>query len=66
MAGFYVVSLLLLLPRALHLSDAVVKSACAGGRLSLLIGTQALLDPVLLPADLRLVVVDEQHRFGVA
>jgi ATP-dependent DNA helicase RecG len=45
---------------------AALMRACAEGRLGLLIGTQALLDPALRPADLRLVVVDEQHRFGVA
>jgi len=39
---------------------------CAAGRVQLLVGTHALLDADLAPADLRLVIVDEQHRFGVA
>jgi ATP-dependent DNA helicase RecG len=43
-----------------------VRSACAGGRVHLLVGTQALLDPTLRLPNLRLVIVDEQHRFGVA
>jgi ATP-dependent DNA helicase RecG len=43
-----------------------VRAACAAGRVHLLVGTQALLDPTLRLPDLRLVIVDEQHRFGVA
>lgn len=38
---------------------------CAAGRLHLLIGTHALLDETLAPAQLGLVVIDEQHKFGV-
>jgi ATP-dependent DNA helicase RecG len=44
---------------------AELGEACAAGQVQLLLGTQALLDPRLAFADLRLVVVDEQHRFGV-
>jgi ATP-dependent DNA helicase RecG len=40
--------------------------SCAAGRTALAIGTHALLDAGLRPADLRLCIVDEQHRFGVA
>src|SRR4051794_31930253 len=37
----------------------------ASGELSLLVGTHALIEPVVEFRDLALVVVDEQHRFGV-
>ena len=37
----------------------------ASGELSLLVGTHALIEPVVEFRDLGLVVVDEQHRFGV-
>jgi ATP-dependent DNA helicase RecG len=37
----------------------------AGGTIDLLIGTHAILEPDVAFADLGLVVVDEQHRFGV-
>jgi ATP-dependent DNA helicase RecG len=40
-------------------------AGAASGELALIVGTQAALDPSLVFADLRLVVVDEQHRFGV-
>ncbi len=38
----------------------------AAGRAALVVGTQAVVDPALAFRDLRLVVVDEQHRFGVS
>jgi len=38
----------------------------AAGRVALVVGTQAVVDPALAFRDLRLVVVDEQHRFGVS
>jgi ATP-dependent DNA helicase RecG len=38
----------------------------AAGRVALVVGTHAVADPTLVFRDLRLVVVDEQHRFGVA
>ena len=38
----------------------------AAGRVALVVGTQATLAPTLAFRDLRLVIVDEQHRFGVA
>jgi ATP-dependent DNA helicase RecG len=41
-------------------------AAGAAGRIDLLIGTQALLGDDVVLARLGLVVVDEQHRFGVA
>src|SRR3954452_13857696 len=37
----------------------------SSGELSLLVGTHALLEPAVEYRDLALVVVDEQHRFGV-
>jgi ATP-dependent DNA helicase RecG len=48
------------------LARRAIHEECAAGRLGLLIGTHALLDAGLRPADLRLCIVDEQHRFGVA
>lgn len=38
----------------------------AAGRVDLLIGTHAVFQPGVEFADLRLAVIDEQHRFGVA
>jgi ATP-dependent DNA helicase RecG len=43
-----------------------VLADAAAGRVALVVGTHAVIDPSLVLADLRLVVVDEQHRFGVA
>ena len=40
--------------------------ALAGGQIDLLIGTHALIEAPVRFRDLALVVVDEQHRFGVA
>ena len=37
----------------------------AGGELQLVVGTHALIEPTVEFRDLALVVVDEQHRFGV-
>jgi ATP-dependent DNA helicase RecG len=45
--------------------EAILQGS-GSGRLQLLIGTQALLGPQIALARLGLVVVDEQHRFGVA
>lgn len=42
-----------------------VLSAFRGGELDLLVGTHALLEPDVEPKDLGLVIIDEQHRFGV-
>jgi ATP-dependent DNA helicase RecG len=39
---------------------------CRSGEIRLLVGTQALLESPPELADLRLAIVDEQHRFGVA
>ncbi len=39
---------------------------CRSGEIHLLVGTQALLESPPDFADLRLAIVDEQHRFGVA
>jgi ATP-dependent DNA helicase RecG len=50
------------LPRA---RAAQVRSAAAAGELDLVIGTHALLQGGVAFARLALVVVDEQHRFGV-
>ena len=43
-----------------------ILEAMANGRESLLVGTHALIEDDVQFADLGLVVVDEQHRFGVA
>jgi ATP-dependent DNA helicase RecG len=45
---------------------AAILADCAGGRVQLLIGTQALLGVAGELPRLGLVIVDEQHRFGVA
>ena len=42
-----------------------VLDALAGGRIDLLVGTHALLEDAVLFPRLGLLVVDEQHRFGV-
>jgi ATP-dependent DNA helicase RecG len=44
---------------------AAILADCAGGRVQLLIGTQALLGAASELPRLGLVIVDEQHRFGV-
>jgi ATP-dependent DNA helicase RecG len=49
-----------------RVARAALFADVAAGRIALLVGTQAVLDRALTFADLRLVVVDEQHRFGVA
>ncbi len=43
-----------------------IVEAMANGRESLLVGTHALIEDDVVFSDLGLVVVDEQHRFGVA
>ncbi|MBQ9068480.1 MAG: ATP-dependent DNA helicase RecG [Eggerthellaceae bacterium] len=43
---------------------AVVCEKLAGGQLSVLFGTHALLEPDVAPASCTLVVIDEQQRFG--
>ena len=43
-----------------------IRSGLADGRIKLVIGTHALLEDPVVFANLQLVVVDEQHRFGVA
>jgi ATP-dependent DNA helicase RecG len=40
--------------------------ACESGELNILIGTHALLEDVVKFKNLGLVIIDEQHRFGVA
>ena len=50
-------------PRA---ERAALIAGCADGRVGLVIGTHALLAEQLAFARLGLVIVDEQHRFGVA
>ncbi|HEX3869770.1 MAG TPA: ATP-dependent DNA helicase RecG [Pirellulales bacterium] len=42
-----------------------ILSKLAGGELDVVIGTQALVDPSVEFARLALVVIDEQHKFGV-
>ena len=51
------------MPRA---ERALVLARCQAGEVQLLIGTQALLEAPPVFAGLRLAIVDEQHRFGVA
>ena len=41
-------------------------SALGGGQIDLLVGTHAVLEPDVVFADLGLVIIDEQHKFGVA
>jgi len=41
-------------------------AALAEGRIGILVGTHAVFQKDVVFADLRLVIVDEQHRFGVA
>jgi len=43
-----------------------VIAGVAGGQDAVLVGTHALIEDEVVPARLGLVVVDEQHRFGVA
>jgi ATP-dependent DNA helicase RecG len=45
---------------------AEIVEAMANGRESLIVGTHALIEDDVVFSDLGLVVVDEQHRFGVA
>ncbi len=45
---------------------AEILEAIANGRETLLVGTHALIEDDVAFSDLGLVVVDEQHRFGVA
>jgi ATP-dependent DNA helicase RecG len=59
-------SLALLTAGAPSRARAAALDAVASGRAALLVGTHAVLDDAVTFADLRLVVVDEQHRFGVA
>ena len=42
-----------------------ILSSFAEGAIQVLFGTQALLEPDVVPADCSLVVIDEQQRFGV-
>jgi ATP-dependent DNA helicase RecG len=59
-------SLALLTAGAPARARAAALAEVATGRAALLVGTHAVLDDAVTFADLRLVVVDEQHRFGVA
>lgn len=42
-----------------------IRDGLADGRIKLVIGTHALIEETVIFSDLQLVVVDEQHRFGV-
>lgn len=46
-------------------SRATVRQAIAAGELAIVLGTHAILDPEIVWPSLVLVIVDEQHRFGV-
>lgn len=48
-----------------EVSHETLKNAIRAGLASVVIGTQALLEPTVSFNNLALVVVDEQHRFGV-
>src|SRR6185436_7356392 len=43
-----------------------IKQKLASGLIDLVIGTHALIEDTVQFRDLKLVIVDEQHRFGVA
>jgi len=43
----------------------VIREALADGKIKILIGTHALIEDPVVFSDLQLVIVDEQHRFGV-
>ena len=43
----------------------VIREKLANGDIKLIIGTHALIEDPIIFADLQLVIVDEQHRFGV-
>lgn len=45
---------------------ARIVKALAAGEIDLIVGTHALLEPDVRFADLALVIIDEQHKFGVA
>ena len=61
--GFRVALLTATTPRPQRESILALARA---GRISMLVGTQALLADRVALSDLRLAIVDEQHRFGVA
>lgn len=44
----------------------VIHETLASGELHILVGTHALIEPVVVFANLGLTIIDEQHRFGVA
>jgi ATP-dependent DNA helicase RecG len=44
---------------------ATIRDGLANGRIKLVIGTHALIEDPVVFADLGLVIIDEQHRFGV-
>ncbi len=43
-----------------------IRAGLAGGEIKIVLGTHALLEEPVTFADLQFVVIDEQHRFGVA
>ncbi|MEK7073680.1 MAG: DEAD/DEAH box helicase, partial [Patescibacteria group bacterium] len=53
------------LPKTARAAQEAVRAAVASGVAHVVIGTQALLEDAVAFRDLRLAVVDEQHRFGV-
>lgn len=53
------------LPKTVRAAQEAVRAAIASGVAQVVIGTQALLEDDVIFRDLRLAVVDEQHRFGV-
>ncbi len=60
------------LPRVMLLTGSTpapdaqaIKQGCVDGTVDIVIGTHALIEDTVQFKDLRLVIVDEQHRFGV-
>ncbi len=53
------------LPGSARVRQEAVRDAVRSGTASLVVGTHALIEGDVAFADLRLAVVDEQHRFGV-
>ena len=48
-----------------EIEKSEIREGLASGRIKVVIGTHALLEDPVTFADLQLVIVDEQHRFGV-
>ncbi len=60
------VTLALLTGSSLRSERKIIHARLQSGELNLIIGTHALIEPVVQFANLGLCIIDEQHRFGVA